>query len=200
MSGHPSFFELDALALGGDSPSVREHLESCALCSAHVERLRLPVAVPSLPARAPTPWLRWVPLLGAAAIAASVALVLAVPARAPWLAAKGMPSVAIYVKRGQALTLWDGVSPVRAGDRLRVRIAPEGYDHVAVASRSRSGALVPLFEGPIDDRSSEFLVPGSWEVDAEPGSERLVIGLDHRAVPLAEAAWKTELELPKGER
>ena len=45
--GHPSFLELDRLALDVDVPeSVRVHVEGCAECAAYVSQLQQPLPVP----------------------------------------------------------------------------------------------------------------------------------------------------------
>lgn len=233
---HPSFRELDLVALGEERPGVRQHLASCATCTAHVEALGRPEVLPvweKVPRR--TLWRGWLPALGAAAAGILAAAVIlpggefrgaeGVPRdrvadrvpphrasvggrgaqpteqsgpsnRAGWVAAKGSPSVGVYVKRGNQLGLWDGESPVLPGDRLRIRISPRGFTHVALASRTPDGRLHPLFDGAVGE-AEEFLVPGSWEIDDQGGQEELVIGLDHGPVDLESATWRTELTLPK---
>ena len=139
---------------------------------------------------------------GAAALAAGIAVSLwlgdrdAAPVESrPWIAAKGAPSVAIFVKRGERTTLWDGTRPLRSGDRLRIRIAPEGHAHVFVAAREASGGLRTLFAGPVE--GEEFLVPGTWEVDGQGGSEHIFVGLASEPLPAEEMSWQTEIVLPK---
>lgn len=241
---HPSFRELDLVALGEERPGVRQHLATCSTCTAHVETLGRPLVLPvweNGPRR--TLWRGWLPTLGGAAAAALAAAVFLpwggfggvegtsrvprtdritdVADRMPprpasvdgtgarptghsgpsdlagtWVAAKGSPSVGIYVKRGNQLRLWDGESPVLPGDRLRIRISPRGYRHVALASRAQNGRLTPLFEGAVGE-AEDFLIPGSWEVDDQGGQEELVIGLGNVPVDLETAPWRTELTLPK---
>lgn len=230
---HPSFRELDLVALGEEIPGVRQHLATCSTCMAHVETLGQPLVLPVWEsASRRTLWQRrWLPALGAAAaaiLAAAVflpwgefgeaagpslglpsqqALVDGIGSRRPgkkaatevaslWVAAKGSPSVGIYVKRGNRLGLWDGESPVLPGDRLRIRISPRGFTHVALASRTPDGRLHLLFDGAVGE-AEEFLIPGSWEIDDQGGQEELVIGLDHGPVDLEAANWRTELTLPK---
>ncbi|HEY0840117.1 MAG TPA: hypothetical protein VGD74_08015, partial [Vulgatibacter sp.] len=179
MSAHPSFRELDRIAMGDRLPEASAHARDCAACSAHLERLRHVEAPPAalrdaagaragsgrkrLPA-----WWGWA---AAPALAAAVATVwfAGPPEPAPpgqaWLATKGGPSFAIFVKRGDDLVLWDGASPLVAGDRIRVRVAPKEFTHVAVGARDASGAWSVLYRGELGP-GAEVLLPGSWEVDA----------------------------------
>ncbi|MFY0564212.1 hypothetical protein ACN28E_10205 [Archangium lansingense] len=76
-----------------------------------------------------------------AALAASLALVLWVPRevetpRTPMvgLRSKGNPAVALYVKTGDTVRLWDGESPVAEGDLLRLKVMPEGFTRLTVAA------------------------------------------------------------------
>ncbi|AKU91399.1 hypothetical protein [Vulgatibacter incomptus] len=221
MSGHPSFLVLDRLALGEDLPEVRRHVGACTSCSAHLarvdpgelphlpdlrDRLRRQNMVTVLPAtRRPRLWAG----IAGPALAAGVALgwfgharVAEPPAdETPgWIAAKGAPSVAIYVKRGERVRLWDGATALQPGDRLRVRITPESYTHALLAMWDpASGSWTPLFEGEVPG-SGPFFVPGTWELDPAPGAERLAIALDRGPVGLDRAAWRTELAIPKAGR
>lgn len=216
MSAHPSFRDLDRVSLGEDLPSVRGHVSICDDCAAYLaqtadvawsglppitepprRRLRLFASGGARPAARP----RRLALVGIPGLAAAVAAVwiTVLPrdeAPQPWLAAKGAPSIAIFVKRDASLSLWDGADPFLPGDRIRLRIAPQEYTHAAVAvfDRSTPGWSV-LYEGEL--RGSEVLLPGSWELDAAPGSERLLVALDARPVKLERAPWRREILLPK---
>jgi hypothetical protein len=154
-------------------------------------------------------------LLGAAAAAGAAAVILASPKPRPHdmtilpgtlVAAKGSPSVALYLKRGEQVSLWDGHAPVRPGDRLRLEVAAEGLGHVLVAAPG--GFAQPLFSGAIDPKKPALL-PTSWLVDDSPGSESLLVVLSAEPLSADEATaavaahqrdgrvWTTELTLPK---
>ena len=199
MSAHPSFRELDRIALGDDLPLVRRHASACDACSAY---LGTPAAPPTMAPLAPPPR-RWrlprLALIGAPAVAAlavAAALVLPSAPKEPWIATKGAPSIAIFVKRGATMALWDGASPFQPGDRIRLRIAPHGFTHAAVAVFDPlTGGWSTLFEGEVG--GEEKLIPGSWEVDAAPETERLLVALDAGPVRLDRAAWSKEFLLQK---
>jgi hypothetical protein len=203
---HPSFLDLDRLALGEASPDVRAHAARCAACAAHVERMRaappLPewaraVALPRTPRGAGRFRLRWLSGLVAAGAAAAAAVVFVVPAeKALYVAPKGMPSVALYVLRDDRAALWNGTDPLRAGDRIRLKVAPEGYGWLAVSAMTPGGSRGLLHQARIDP-GAEYLLPESWRLDAAPGPERLHIALDVQEVDPARAAWSTTLEIPK---
>ena len=80
------------------------------------------------------------PIAGAAA---AMAVVLVAPAPPPaYVAPKGMPSVAVYLARGERSVLWNGSDALRPGDRIRLKIAPEGYSWLSVSALAYDGALV----------------------------------------------------------
>lgn len=260
MSAHPSLRELDRIALGDRLPEASAHVQGCAVCGEHMERLLLGVETPSAAlrdaagaearpghpsgrrasgrrvfgrrgrARVPGAWIPgaagtrglpgWLGWAGVPALAAAAATVWMVVAPAPtpdgaatgaetsprgtgaspegqeWLAAKGAPSFAIFVKRGEKLALWDGESPLIPGDRLRIRVAPHEFTHVALGSLDESGSWSVLYRGELG-ANPDVLLPGSWEVDGTPGKEHLVIALDRRPVDIEAAPWRREVELPK---
>ncbi len=218
MSGHPSFRDLDRSALGEAMPEVIRHAEHCEGCRAHLERLRSNVALP--PLRMPSPvearvshirapaWLRWLGMVGVPAAATASLLIWIqssappdppadAPLPLPLVASKGGPSVAIYLLRGESLSLWDGVSAVEPGDRIRIRVSPAGFRHLMVATRAEgSDHWTSLFQGEVGDEA-EFVVPGAWEVDDASEAEQLLVALDPAPTPLERAAWRKELKLPK---
>jgi hypothetical protein len=216
---HPSFLELDRTALGQGAPETVAHAKSCERCQAHLRKLEAPVAVPAWarelgqpkPARQPNWWT--LALFGAAAAgAAAVFLLFPAPvSQQPSLpgslvASKGTPAVALYVKRGEQVTLWDGHAPVQAGDRLQIEVAGEGFSQLLIATPG--GFAKPLFQGALDAKHST-LVPQSWRVDQSPGPETLDIVISVGALSAEEASaavsahrrdakvWTTELTLPK---
>jgi hypothetical protein len=221
---HPSFLELDRVPLHQAAPQTTDHVKGCARCQAHLRKLEEPIAVPAWatalrrPAPAPKPSWWTLVLLGAAATAGAAAVVLLSSRPHPiapprpqgtLVAAKGSPSVALYLKRGAQVTLWDGHSPVQSGDRLRLEVGPEGLGNVLVAAPG--GLAQPLFSGAVDPKRATLL-PTSWLVDESPGPEALVVVLS--AAPLSandasaalsahrrdDRVWTTELTLPKASK
>ena len=203
---HPSFLTLDRLALGMVvSESERAHIQACAHCQAHIEQLRSNELLPSwtrelelhsgahrvrLLRTRSTRWLGHA-ALGLAAAAAVLLMVIrrqetldTVPDRSPdqvaYTTLRGAPSVGLYVKRGPRVQLWDGRMPIAPGDRLRLKVVPEGFTHVAVFSRSdapeaESRAQLLLSQPITPD--GETLLPRAWQVDDSPGAEVLVVVL-----------------------
>jgi hypothetical protein len=185
---HPSSLALDRLSLGLASAEVSEHVRRCEVCQ---QQLRLLAEAPPAPDPAAV-WARiaererrsrvwWT---GASLLAAAACLVLVVgrasvtPAGdmpAPYVGAKGFASVWIYVKRGASTELWDGKRPLAAGDRLRIKLDPAAFRRVEVYSVKDPRAPELLYAGPTAPGSSTL--PDAWEVDAQPGAERLVVVL-----------------------
>ena len=184
---HPSFLQLDRIALGEDAPDWSLHLSNCAPCSAYLDRQRQPVKAPEW-TRVPRPRIlpfRWLPSLVAAGALGAVGLALvAIRASTPVTAAKGTPSVAVYVQRGDAIALWDGEQPLAPGDRLQLEIRPEGMPAVAVALRTPAGAWERLYQGRLTGVTGR--IPESWRLDAAPGPETLGIALSRQPLSSAE--------------
>ena len=194
MIDHPSFLELDRAALGIDVASATHtHLSTCERCRVHVERLA--------PQEAPPAWVRDLarvrrsrrPWLFGGGLALAAAVILLLFARrdadpdASFTTVKGGPSVAVHVKRGDAVFLWDGLDPVSPGDQLRLEIAATGYQRLQVFAAGG----VPLYDAPISAGST--LLPTAWEVDAQPDAETLTIVLTGSHQP----EWRTTLKLAK---
>lgn len=199
---HPSYLELDRLALGDGEAAVRAHVEACPRCGAHLDRLRTVEAVPAWARALEKPrrrfgWLHALALAGAATATVSIGAVLVrAPPPPPYVAAKGMPSVALYVQRGTATSLWNGTDPLRPGDRIRLKVAPEGHRWLAVSQIRTDGSLALLHEARVA-ADEDYLLPESWRLDDAPGPERLHVALDDEKVDPAQAAWTTTLELHK---
>jgi hypothetical protein len=202
MSPHPSFLELDRLALGETTGG--EHIADCARCRDHIDRLKRPEPVPAwvggLPARRP----RWTWAWGGGlALAAAVVLFLVVrpDGGEEFTTVKGSPTVAVHIKRGDEVMLWDGVQPVLPGDRLRLEVAPDGFRYLQVFTAGE----VLLYQGALPERGPT-LVPKAWEVDDRPGPETLIVVMSAGPVTAASLArdpepgiWRTTLILPKTE-
>jgi len=214
---HPSYLELDRLALG--APATREtaaHVAACDRCRAHLDGLgQVPALPPALRERVDGAILRgWLAgrrglLFGATGLAmAVVALVVwksplrpdAPPSVAPVSdGSKGLPSVWIYVKHDSELGLWDGQRPLAPGDRLRLKIDPQDLTHVDVFARDEGGAraMVPLFGGGLAPGTITTL-PGAWQLDATAARQSLVVVLSNRAISAREAARFVDSGAPAG--
>ncbi len=191
-SFHPSYLALDRAALRSSSSEVTAHLAGCEECRRYVAALG---EVPSLePLRAIRATIardprrfrlashpRWV-AGGSAILAAACALLLVGRAKPPvvvdaptsYVGAKGFASVWIYVKRGSTTNLWDGKQAIAGGDRLRIKVDPGGYRHVDVYSLKNADAPERLYAGAVSPTQSVTL-PDAWEIDSEPGAERLMV-------------------------
>ncbi len=106
----------------------------------------------------------------------------------PYVAAKGFLSVWIYVKHGANTELWDGKKPLFVGDRLRLKVDPGHFHRVEVYSVKPPEAPTLLYAGSVVPGQSATL-PEAWEVDAEPGAERLVVAFSNEAVKPVWPDW-----------
>jgi|GEM_PF-1553906 len=188
---HPSYLALDRAALGSPSSEVTEHLADCEDCQQYVAGLRdapQPALVAPLRARIEQAFhdrqkkrrLRWIGATSTLLAAAGVLLVIGrakppvVDQPSSYVGAKGLSSVWIYVKRGSATRLWDGKQAVAGGDRLRIKVDPAGYRRVEVYSVTNGNAPELLYAGSVAPTHSVTL-PDAWEIDSEPGEERLMV-------------------------
>ena len=215
MSGHPSFLQLDRHALGAGDGTTARHLEACAECRAHLGRLGQPVSPPewvrALEDQPRSRWLRWPQLAALGALACAAVVFAMLPGRRDPedLGRKGSPSVAVYVKRGERVSLWDGSAPFRAGDGLQLRVMPSGFPHATVAS-VEGASLRRLYSASVPPEGTTLL-PLSFTLDAAPGPEVLLLVFsagepsDHELknalveLPRGRRQWATRLTLAKGE-
>lgn len=213
MNGHPSYLALDSLALGASDAATAAHVSSCGRCSTYLAELQpspMPERVRQLEQERRPGWLSGIRLPHLAAVCAAAvlaAIVLPGVFRHQDLAAKGSPSVAVYVKHGASVSLWDGRAPVSPGDGLQLKVAPAGFSRVTVASVA-AAKVVELIASEINPRG-ETTLPRSWTLDAEPGPEVLLIVFsraplspaDLRAarddLPRTRRLWSTRVELFK---
>ena len=195
MNEHPSFFALDRHHLAPD-PEIAAHAAACPACRVHLEGLRAPADLPSwLPARRrPRRWV--VGLSVALAAAAAIALW---PREA--IREKGAPAIKVHLKRGDAVAPWESGTRLRAGDRLRLQIAPAGYRFVSVATGGATPTV--LFAGAVDPKGSTLL-PASFRVDGADPEETLDVLLAAEPVPSAAhrapepppGGWRRRLTFP----
>ena len=195
---HPSFFELDQLALSADEARLSS-LKECAQCLAYISEQQRALPVPAWvreldkPKRLSLLRRRWRTFLISGALA-TTALLMAVhhEQRAEHDFEKGAPTVALLIKHGEQVRRWNGKDAVEAGDSLMLEVSAAGFHHICVDSLSGSSST-ELYRGELQGERS--LLPQSYRVDAEPGPERLRIlfgnGCD---------SWPIDLEIPKRSR
>jgi hypothetical protein len=200
--GHPSFLALDRASLGSVASDVAAHLEQCEVCRGYVASLREPAPSDALEqarrrAQKPSRIVRlgW---LGAPVVVAAAAGVLlysrihpqpALPTHPLYIGDKGFSSVWIYVKHGSKTALWDGKSAILAGDRLRLKVDPGHFKRVEVYSTKDPNAPELLYAGSVTPGRSSTL-PDAWEVDAEPGDERLLVVFSSEKIEPNWADWR----------
>ncbi|HEX4382217.1 MAG TPA: hypothetical protein VH083_04685 [Myxococcales bacterium] len=172
MVSHPSYLQLDLLALGDASPEVAAHAEACGACGAHLGRLAVPVAVPrELPRPKSRKWL-W-SLLALSLSSAAAVTVVVLPRRHPEVTAKGSPSVAVYLRRGGQVSLWDGVHPLQAGDAVQLKVQSFGYSRITVGA-VESKQVQTLYEGEAQPGTATLL-PQAFTLDGSGGDALLVV-------------------------
>jgi hypothetical protein len=189
MTAHPSFLRLDKLALGLEDKECSAHLASCDQCRAHQGRLEQPVAVPrsvrELAAKQRPLWPRLVFLAGAVA---AVALVVGPRGTREMVTSKGNPSVAVYVKRGERVSLWDGQQPLRAGDSVQLKVQPAGFSLVTVGSVEGSDVREIYRAKAAGD--SAVLLGQAFTLDGAAADEQLLIVFSRDPVDLRAAREK----------
>ncbi|QSQ17620.1 hypothetical protein [Myxococcus landrumensis] len=221
-SRHPSFLALDRAALGVRDALLDAHLEACAECRAYVLRPRDAEPIPAWVREAPParvesfgregPWGRFLAATATAALVAG-AVVLSMKPDAlppPAVAAKGTPVVAVHLKRGDQVFLWDGQSLLQPGDRIRLSVVSEPHRYVYVGAWDSGGlsGWSLLFAGPLTP-GAPLVLPASWRVDAAEGDEHLRVLFSEEPLTEPEALqlfplapqgmklWTVELRLPK---
>lgn len=167
---------------GGAPPSRRGALpRKCGGARASPPRLRR--GAENRPAACPDPGWWALPVAGAVALAAGIALVARAPGKPAetdgYVGVKGTPAVQVLVHRDRDTRIWDGRSPLHPGDALALRVACEGLKRVVVAA---PGAVRPdaarwerLSSAPCPGRDDPL--PFTLRVDGEPGEEKLAVVL-----------------------
>jgi hypothetical protein len=199
-SFHPSYLELDRFALGANQePSTQDHVRDCETCRQHVERVCRAGVVPEWVADVAIERkrsFRWrlkqrtaLTVCAGGLVAAFVALLVAMPLtpETAGIAAKGTPAVGVYVKRNDRVFLWDGRASLEAGDFVRLKVAPSGYEYLTVMAfeaRAGSASWTILFETSVEP-TGETVLPGAWEIDDSRHREEMLIVFS--VAPLAPA-------------
>ncbi|WP_163989035.1 DUF4384 domain-containing protein [Pyxidicoccus caerfyrddinensis] len=189
---------LEALSAGEPTPdATRDHVKSCAACSAQLDALtggreaflkarpadrflRQLERREATAARAPAPWRRFLPVL--AAVVPALVLVLVLGPKLiednPGVTWKGEAFRVVAARPGAEPTPLAPDSVVKAGDRLRFAYeSPEAGHLLVLELDGRGGASVfHPFNGttsaPLAAVQRDFL-PGSVELDDAPGAEWL---------------------------
>jgi len=199
-SGHPSYLALDRASLGPVTSELQAHLEECSDCRQYVEALGVApppqglVEIRRRIERRPRS-LPWVWIAGPVAAAAAALLFVSLrpqpglPEHSVYIGDKGFSSVWIYVRHGSSTALWDGKKPVFAGDRLRLKVDPGRFKRVEVYSLKDPSAPELLYAGGVSPGRSETL-PDAWEVDGEPGDERLLVVFSSEPVKPSWPDWR----------
>jgi hypothetical protein len=207
MSGHPSFLQLDRLASGIADTAVAAHARHCPECTAHLGRCEPPVAIPAWVRELPAPresgfWRRWAAL----GVLVTASLLIAVlPRSHEEVTAKGSPAVAVYFRRGDHVSLWDGVQPLQAGDAVQLKVQSGGFSQVTVGS-VESGQV--LYQGAAQ-ADAATLLPQAFTLDAAARDEALLVVFSqkplspdelraaHEKLQCDGKLWTTVLDLTK---
>jgi hypothetical protein len=221
-AGHRySAFALDvywASTCAGD-PALARHIEECAQCRAYLAMLgeadAVPVreAVSALRPRA-MPGRRRVAASVAAglALAAGVAVFIGARAGTPtdpgYVGVKGTPSVQLLVHHGNETKIWDGRSPVHAGDAIALRAACGDLAHASVVARDPArGAWTRLSDAPCPEGGD--VLPFTLVVDGKSRNEHIAVVMSAERLPDGELeraagdaersarAWVVRFEIPE---
>jgi hypothetical protein len=214
---HPSRLQLDGLFVDSQTaaPGTRAHIATCSTCRAYLDELRrmaaepppeLLRAHPARPQRKPQPagWRQLLrPVFLGPSLAAAAALALFIidlgekqprhsesGSGAALSTEKGGPGVSVYVQRGGAVLRWDGQARLRAGDRLRLEVAPADYRNVTVATEESGERLRALYKGPLPEHGAALL-PASWQLDGEGDREILFVIFSRTELPDTELRRST---------
>lgn len=201
-TSHPSFLALDRAQLGEAPPEVAAHLAHCEVCRSYVAEPQHAATALGFAAlqrvlleRKPAhrAWL-WAaaPLL---TVACAVFLLMTrsapnVPSAGDtYVGEKGFRSVWIYVKHGADVELWDGKHPLAPGDRVRLKIDPGSYRHVAVYALTDPSAPLRLFSGPLTP-GQNLTLPDAWELDDSLLPEQLYVVFSDAEITPAWQEWQ----------
>jgi hypothetical protein len=182
-----STFALDVYWTSGRKgvADLERHLVDCAQCRAYLAMLDeaasdAPEVAQVTPIRAPwTRRLRFAaPAASILAVAAGVALFMQsawkVPATPTYVGVKGTPSVQVLVHHDSDTKIWDGRSPVHAGDAIALRAACGDLAHVAVAAEDGArAAWIRLGDAPCP--KNDDALPFTLVVDGQSPTESIAV-------------------------
>lgn len=234
---HPSFFALDQAVASGNMPiEMQQHAHTCEQCRQHLARIEPEqVALPlwaselaaqptrmvttDVPKRSLSTVVQWLrtfryPLLLALPAAAALLFVIrpspqvgqGVPAD-PYVGVKSAgPILWTYIRRSENTFLWDGSSAVVPGDRVRLKVDAAKLTYISAFSYANASWKL-LWSGRSDGKNP-LVFPVAWEIDEQPGQERLLIVASRQELTTAERnglgkiansqdTWSSELVLQK---
>lgn len=182
---HPSYLELDRHVLACGAPETAAHVARCARCQAHLDALGAVEPPPAWlaqvqPARAATRKRAAGFGLGGLALAAALYLAVLRPGSpaTDYDGAKGGPAIAVHVNREGRVALWDQ-SALHPGDRIRLEVAPAGFEYVSVFAAGEK--LSTMYSGRVPSHA-QTLLPKAWLLDAAPGPERVLVMFSHALI------------------
>jgi hypothetical protein len=98
-------------------------------------------------------------------------------AESGYVGTKGAPELRLFIKHGARVAPWDPSVSVVAGDLLRLEVQPDRFPHVSVfEAAGRRDTYVRIYDATIA-RGRTTALPSSWQVDAQPGDETLIVVL-----------------------
>src|SRR4051812_9702767 len=111
-AAHPSRLAIDRHALGLSDSTVASHLQGCALCAEHVQKISVELPLPAWvkgidEARPSAAFSWWRPVFVAAAMLA-VGFIAVLTPREPAVQAKGAPAVQVWMNRQGQVSVWSG--------------------------------------------------------------------------------------------
>lgn len=185
---HVSTFALDVYFANGKTgdPRLASHLETCEHCKAYLTELEAssqtapPAWAPPLPKKTPRFRRIVAASLGAVALAAGIAVVVRGDPESDgsYVASKGAPAAQALVRSDGRSRIWDGRSPIHAGDAIALRAGCEGFTHVTVVAPSPPGdGWSRLFEGACPSGTDPL--PFTLIADNKPGEERIGVVFSH---------------------
>ena len=197
----PSYLELDRHLLGearseraeralAEDPGAQLHREALEAERGIVPGWVREQAERAEHARKRKLWPRLLWLSPALLIAGALAVIHPTPGSGPsserapfgYVGRKGVPTVGVFIRRGERVFLWDGSSALEAHDAIRLQVAPAEFRHVSLFALDPRGRLKRLAEQPLQPHL-EVLLSGAWQLDAAPDSERLLIVFSASQLP-----------------
>lgn len=214
MNHEPSIFTLDVYYAGGarGDPEIEAHVASCERCAAYLAALEAqPPAPPVVLGRRRGG--SWQLMAASAAVVCCAVLLWHAQKPEAYVASKGVPAVQAVIRSQGSSRVWDGKTPIRAGDAIALRADCDRYQQVAVlvpaaVSGARVGRAWSRVYAGACPKPNEVL-PFSLVADKKPGREHIDVVFSQlpldddaltAAVRVAErsnSVWVTQLLLEK---